>query len=121
MINKNRKIIAVDFDKTLFDSHWPTIGEPNWELINWCKQKQKEGHILILWTCRHKKNLKQALKACKNVGLIFDYVNNHTKESLDLFGRTNHGKKIYADFYIDDKAYRPNEFDKIDKELSKNA
>ena len=112
-------VIAVDFDKTLFNSHYPDVGEPNWDVINWCKQKQKEGHILILWTCRRRKNLKKAVKACESVGLKFDYINTHTKESLAMFGRSPPGSKIYADIYIDDRAYRPDEINEIENIFQK--
>ena len=114
-------IIACDFDGTLFANNWPGVGEPNWEMINWCKERQKQGDILILWTCRHKKHLKEALKACKEVGLIFDYVNNHAEENLRKFGKAGQGRKIYATVYIDDKAFRPNELDQVDKVLEEHS
>ena len=102
-------IIAVDFDNTLFRTCYPSICEPNWTVINWCKEQQDIGNILILWTCRNGKNLKEALKACKSVGLKFDYVNKHSKEMLKKFGRFKKSKKVFADIYIDDHAYRPEE------------
>ena len=43
-------IIAVDFDNTLFRTCYPSICEPNWTVINWCKEQQDIGNILILWT-----------------------------------------------------------------------
>ena len=34
------KIIAVDFDGTLFDTEWPSIiKEPNTDLIDWLKNR----------------------------------------------------------------------------------
>ena len=35
------KIIAVDFDGTLFITDWPTIIEPNWEIINKAKTEKE--------------------------------------------------------------------------------
>ena len=113
-------IIACNFDNTLFHTEWPDIKEPNWSVINWCKERQQQGDILILWTCRHGKTLKAALKACKQVGLIFDYVNNHAKENLEKFGPADRGRKIYATVYIDDKAFRPNELDTAEKYLEEH-
>ena len=102
-------IIAVDFDGTLFETDFPKIISPKWDVISWCKQKREEGNTLILWTCRQRKRLKEAIKACKEVGLEFDYVNNHTKESIKKYGWSIHGCKIAADIYLDDKALNTSE------------
>ena len=106
-------IIAVDFDGTLFSGKWPEIGTPNLKMIQWCKEQKEKGNILILWTCRHGKNLKKAVKACKELGLEFDKVNDHDEGNLKKYGtllvKFKKGAKIFADMYIDDKAYRPEE------------
>ena len=36
-------VIAVDFDGTLFSNNYPNIGEPNMNVIEWCKQRKKCG------------------------------------------------------------------------------
>lgn len=98
-------VIAVDFDGTLFTNAWPNIGEPIWPIINYCKHKKLLGDTLILWTCRSKKDLKEAIAACKSVGLIFDYVNDNTDENKAKYRRhVKSNRKINADLYIDDKA-----------------
>ena len=48
----NYKVVAVDFDGTLFENKWPEIGEPNTALIEYLKKRQEQGDKLILWTCR---------------------------------------------------------------------
>ena len=98
-----KKIIAVDFDGTLFTDKSPNVGEPIWETINYCKKRKENGEILILWTCRNGKDLDIALKACSEVGLVFDYINENTIEHA-LKHKGNEGRKIYAHEYIDDKA-----------------
>ena len=102
-------VIAVDFDGTLFSNNYPNIGEPNNKVIEWCKQRKRCGDTLILWTCRSRKRLKAAVDACKKFGLEFDYINNHTKESIKRYGRAPHGSKILADVYLDDKSMLPND------------
>lgn len=102
-------VIAVDFDGTLFSNNYPDVGEPNWSVIAWCKRRKELGDTLILWTCRAKKCLRKAIRACREVGLEFDYINNHTKESIKRFGRARRGSKILADIYLDDKAMSPKE------------
>ena len=91
-----RKIIAVDFDGTLYTDNYPYIGNPIWSTINYCKKEKENGAILVLWTCRNGSDLTEAIELCKIVGLTFDYVNENAKE-ID-------SRKIYADEYIDDKA-----------------
>lgn len=100
-------IIAVDFDGTLFENKYPDIGEPKWNVINWCKAKREAGGKLILWTCRDGQDLANALEACTNVGLFFDKVNSNLDEKIEW--HNNDSRKIGADIYIDDKAIRPEE------------
>ena len=102
-MSMKRKIIGVDFDGTLFTDDYPNIGYPIWKTINYCKEQQAKGAILILWTCRNGADLTEAVEMCKRVGLHFDYVNENAKENIMAFGGRDN-RKIYADEYIDDKA-----------------
>lgn len=97
-----RKIIAVDFDGTLYTDDYLDIGDPIWRTINYCKKEKENGAILILWTCRSGQDLVEAIRLCKQVELHFDYVNENAKESM--WGYARDSRKIYADEYIDDKA-----------------
>ena len=42
---QQRKIIACDFDGTLFTNDYPDIGEPIWKTINYCKEQKENGAI----------------------------------------------------------------------------
>ena len=95
------KIIAVDFDGTLCENKWPDIGRPNTELISYLKEQQKSGSKIILWTCRSRRSLKEAIKWCKEQGLIFDAINRNLKGVIKGFGSDT--RKIFANEYIDDK------------------
>ena len=97
------KIIAVDYDGTIFTDEYPNVGKPIWKTINYCKAEQAKGATLILWTCRNGDDLAEAIDLCLSVGLRFDYVNENTAENLALYGGRDN-RKIYADEYIDDKA-----------------
>ena len=94
-------IYAVDFDGTLCDSNYPELGEPIQSVIDFCIRKQAEGHKLILWTCRCGKYLDEAVAWCKEQGLVFDAVNENLPEMIELFD--NDCRKVFADYYIDDK------------------
>lgn len=97
----NFKVIAVDFDMTLAKTDFPTILKPNDSLIRLLKNQQRLGNKVILWTCRCGKDLEAAVEWCKEQGLIFDAINDNVPEAIERFG--DNSRKIYADYYIDDK------------------
>ena len=102
MAEKYKKVYAVDFDGTLCrGTRFPKIGTPNFYLFEFLKEKQKEGDIIILWTCREKKLLEEAVEFCEKFGLRFDYINENTKENIEKYG--NNTRKVFAHYYIDDK------------------
>ena len=100
--DRRRKLIAVDFDGTLCVSKFPDIGEPNWSAINALKQRQMDGDIVILWTCREGHLLTDAVRWCKNHGLVFDAINENLPDKIKQYG--NDPRKISADEYWDDHA-----------------
>lgn len=102
---KYRRIIAVDFDGTLAKTRFPEIIEPIPQAIELCKALQKNGAILILWTCRCGKDLEDAVEWCKTQGLVFDLINENVPENVEKFG--NDSRKVFAHEYIDDKATNP--------------
>lgn len=103
---EDRKIYAVDFDNTIsLHAHFPNVGKPNTELIKWLNERQADGDILILWTCRCGKHLDMAVDFCKRHGLVFDYINENVPELVEKFG--NDCRKIFANKYIDDCAVTP--------------
>ena len=81
----DRKIIAVDFDGTLSKGRWPGVGVPNFLLIEKLIQLQREGHKLILWTCREGEHLQQAVEFCRERGLEFDAINDDLEETKQEF------------------------------------
>lgn len=98
-----RKAIAVDFDGTLCDSKYPSIGAPHMEIIEAAKDRQRNGYALILWTCRDGKPLDEAVEWCKQFGLVFDAVNENLPDWKDeWFG--NDPRKIGATEYWDDRS-----------------
>lgn len=98
------KIIAVDFDGCLCVSRWPEIGRANEALIERLKRAQLEGHKLILFTCREGQLLYNAVKWCRERGLLFNAVNENLPERIAQYG--GDCRKISADLYIDDRAFR---------------
>ncbi len=97
-----RVIIAVDFDGTLCVDRYPLIGMANVGLIEQLKLLQRQGCGLILWTCRCRERLAEAVQWCMEQGLVFDAVNENLPEIIEKYGSDS--RKIYADIYLDDKA-----------------
>lgn len=108
------KIIAVDFDGTLFENAWPEIGVPREEIIHYIKQEQANGAKIILWTCRAGEKLENAIKACAEYGIHFDAVNENLPEIINIFGSDT--RKIVANEYLDDLAINANTIAHIDQE-----
>ena len=107
--NEKAITIAVDFDGTLVTDKFPEIGEPITGCITFMKLLKEFGFKLILWTCRDnttpEKNLDKAVEFCKSVGLEFDAVNDNLPEVKERWG--NNTRKVFADFYLDDKCLSP--------------
>ena len=109
------KIVAVDFDKTICDSKYPVIGGLKPGVLEALTKIMEAGYWIIVWSCR----------TCKFYPEVF----NPTNEPLDLsrpttlemisyldtnkvpYDDVDDGTmgKVYAAYYVDDKAVRYNE------------
>lgn len=104
-------IFAIDFDGTLVEDNYPSIGKPRTEVIKYVKALKKRGHELILYTCRNKTALDEAVTWCNEQGLKFDAINENLDRVKALYGGDT--RKVYADYYLDDKAISINEFERF--------
>lgn len=101
-------IIAVDFDGTIVEHKFPEIGRPIPGAFEALRKLKLMGHKLILWTCRSDNDpafdfrplLTEAVVFCKNNGIEFDAINSNVSDRAGL-----PSPKIYADLYIDDRAF----------------
>ncbi len=92
--------IAVDFDGTIVEDAYPKIGKEKLFAFETLKKLQEEGHRLILWTYRSGRGLEEAVKFCKENGIIFYSVNSSFPE--EIF-EEKYSRKINADVFIDDR------------------
>ena len=99
------KIIAVDFDGTLFENAWPDVGAPIEKNINKLKAEQADGAKVILWTNRVGGALDKAVNFCKEHGIHLDAVNENLPEIVQGFGTDC--RKIFANEYWDDHDTNP--------------
>jgi len=113
-------ILAIDFDGTLFKTDSLEIKEAKRDIIDKVKEFKKAGAEIVLWTCREGTSLEDAVKVCKEGGLEFDAINENapswaeyqkekSKEG-DIFAT----RKIFANFYLDDRACNLEFFLQID-------
>lgn len=102
-------ILAIDFDGTIVNDRFPEIGELIPQAIDTILQLQACGHKLILWTCREngpdRNYIEEAINFCAQYGLFFDAINENMPDSP--FAHLGNSRKIYADYYIDDKSILP--------------
>lgn len=93
-------IIAVDFDGTIVEDAYPNIGKPQIFAFETLKKLQEEGHRLILWTYRSGLRLEEAVKFCKDNGIVFYAVNKSFSEEEY---NESMSRKIHVDLFIDDR------------------
>lgn len=94
-------IIAVDFDGTIVEHKYPSIGKEIPFATYTLKKLTQEGHHLILWTVREGRLLEEALEFCQKKGIHFYAVNaNYPDKELE---RTHYSRKLKADLFIDDR------------------
>ena len=95
-------IIAVDFDGTIVEHRYPSIGKEIPFAIETLKKLSKENHRLTLWTVREGRLLEEAVNFCRERGLEFYAVNRDYPEEEK--GKNNHySRKLKADVWIDDR------------------
>ena len=72
----SNKKLAIDFDGTIVEDAYPSIGKPKIFAFETLKKLQSEGYRLILWTYRHGKSLEEAVEFCRKNGVEFYAVNS---------------------------------------------
>lgn len=95
------KIIAIDFDGTIVEDAYPSIGRAKIFAFETLKKLQEGGHRLILWTYRHGKTLDEAVEFCEKNGIHFYAINNSF--AGENFDKNNASRKLNADIFIDDR------------------
>ena len=97
-------IIAIDFDDTITEpGTFPITAKVRKDAIKYITKLYLDGHKLILWTSRQGEYLDEALQILADCKLLHMF--NKINENID--GRTS-GRKIFADYYIDDKSMKIN-------------
>ena len=95
-------VIAVDFDGTMVEHRYPSIGKELPFAIDTLRKLAEEGHRLILWSVREGQYLDDAVEFCRSRGLEFYAVNrDYPEEEQERNNRFT--RKLKADLWIDDR------------------
>lgn len=100
--------ICIDFDGTIVDYAFPSVGKPVPEAIEYMKKFIELGGKIILFTMRSDGQLKSG----ENRSVLTEAVNYLTENGIELFGinhnptqdRWTTSPKAYGHVYIDDAA-----------------
>ena len=99
-INNNSKTIAIDFDGTIVEHAYPSIGKEMLFAFATIKELHKKGHKLILFTYRTGSLLDEAVEYCRQNGVEFYAVNkNYPEEEYS----EHVPRKLNVDIFIDDR------------------
>lgn len=103
--------VSVDFDGVIsLTDDYPNVGLLDNNFVEYLKDWQKLGGVVILNTGRRRNNgtVQPALKALKEqCDFIPDYVNENIREGIRKYGDC---RKIMADYYIDDRNISKKDF-----------
>lgn len=98
------KYFAIDFDGTIAYDAYPEIGS----LIPGAKETMAKirelGGQIAIWTCRTHQAREDAKEFLKTNGIKYDKFNEPFDENVNQYGG-DHARKIFADVYIDDRAF----------------
>lgn len=95
-------LIAVDFDGTIVEDRYPSIGRERPFAFETLRRLLAERHKLVLWTVREGRLLDEAVSFCRERGVEFYAVNRDYPEEEK--GLNNHySRKLKADLFIDDR------------------
>lgn len=97
-----KKVIAIDFDDTIFKDDYPFVGEPLPGAIDAINKYYNQGHTIIIWTCREGEPAEEAILALEREGAKYHFFNNNVPDRIAQYG--NDSRKIGCDILIDDKA-----------------
>ena len=94
--------IAVDFDGTIVEHHYPEIGPEKPFAVETLRMLIQERHQLILWSVREGELLDEAINWCRERGIEFYAVNRDYPEET-LTNNDHFSRKLKVDLFIDDR------------------
>lgn len=109
------KIIAIDFDNTITDGYIFPGSKLRKDADRVIQKIKNYGGTITIWTCRGKSQENIVKEFLKKNNIPYDYFNEPSKESLELYGVAD-SPKIWAEKYIDDASIHCNEINWLEIE-----
>ena len=94
-------IIAIDFDGVIVTDIYPDIGVALPDMQDVMHFLYRQGHTLIINTCRTGVPARAAIDMLQARGIPFHYFNRNDPKQTEKYG--GESRKISADLYLDDK------------------
>ncbi|NQT24946.1 HAD hydrolase family protein [candidate division KSB1 bacterium] len=101
-LTKTALVFAVDFDGTIVEHDFPEIGSEKPDALRTLKALQKDGHKIIIYTCRRPPYIGPIIEWMIDRGFKPNAINKNLS-----YLPTNHPSKILAHVYIDDRSFPP--------------
>jgi hypothetical protein len=103
--NKNQVVLSVDFDGTICEVDYPSIGRERKGAKEYINKLYDEGYCIVINTCRSDDGEFMAAAIAKQFlhlrGIKYHYFNENAEFLIKMYGCDT--RKISADIYIDDK------------------
>ena len=103
--NMNQVVLAVDFDGTICEVDYPSIGRERKGAKEYINKLYDEGYTIVINTCRTNDGAFKAESIAKQFleirGIKYHYFNENPEFLIKMYGCDT--RKISADVYIDDK------------------
>ena len=100
-MSKYKAIISVDFDGTICEVSYPTVGKERKGAKKYINKLYNTGYGVVINTCRTNESACAAIKFLKDRGIKYHYFNTNFPHLIEQYGTDC--RKISADVYIDDK------------------
>ena len=100
MVN-GKLVLAIDFDGTIATINFPEVGEIRKDAAKYIRKLYREGHHIVINTCRSGKAEGLAEDFLKAHDIPYHYINSNLPELIVEYKQDC--RKISADYYIDDK------------------
>jgi hypothetical protein len=108
---KKRLVLGVDFDGTIVEEAFPNIGEIKQITVELMKEAMEAGHLVVVWTARSGQAEQQAKDFLIENDIPHHYVNENPEDPYAIRGEQ--GRKIFCDYYLDDRAVYVDDIEKV--------
>lgn len=112
-LNKDdeRLFLGVDFDGTIVEEAFPSIGKINHKVVELMALAKAKGHVVIVWTARSGKYEQEAREFLDDNNIPYNFINENPEDSFAQRGEQ--GRKLFCHYYIDDRAVHVSDIQKV--------